>query len=169
MASNGKIPVELTPEQMADLIDAATRAAEQDQEDAEILSSQPRIDRETVGMLLETRKRLLTLAAWMQHCGRRQRTNDAVHTKDKSDPASMREGLPGTCAGMQRDVLLMDAVSVHPGAHLSKAARREARAGTEFRGAAGDHARREESKEGAFVCGKIAPITRESGHRAGRA
>lgn len=67
MASNGKIPVELTPEQMEDLIDAAIRAAEQDQEDAEILSSQPRIDRETVGMLLETRKRLLTLAAWMQH------------------------------------------------------------------------------------------------------
>lgn len=67
MASNGKIPVELTPEQMADLIDAATRADEQDQEDAEILSSQPRIDRETVGMLLETRKRLLTLASWMQH------------------------------------------------------------------------------------------------------
>lgn len=67
MASNGKIPVELTPEQMADLIDAATRAAEQDQEDAEILSSQPHIDREAVGMLLETRKRLLTLAAWMQH------------------------------------------------------------------------------------------------------
>lgn len=67
MASNGKIPVELTPEQMEDLIDAATRAAEQEQEDAEILNSQPRIDRETVGMLLETRKRLLTLAAWMQH------------------------------------------------------------------------------------------------------
>ena len=44
----GKIPVELTPEQMEDLIDAATRAAEQDQEDAEILSSQPRIDRETI-------------------------------------------------------------------------------------------------------------------------
>ena len=55
----GKITVELTPEQMEDLIDAATRAAEQDQEDAEILSSQPHIDRETVG--------LLTLAAWMQH------------------------------------------------------------------------------------------------------
>ena len=67
MMHEGKIPVELTPEQMEDLIDAATRAAEQDQEDAEILSSQPRIDRETVGMLLETRKRLLTLAAWMQH------------------------------------------------------------------------------------------------------
>lgn len=67
MASNGKIPVELTPEQLADLIDAATRAAEQDQEDAEILSSQPRINRETVRELLETRKRLLTLAAWMQH------------------------------------------------------------------------------------------------------
>ena len=67
MASNGKIPVELTPEQMADLIDAATRAAEQDQEDAEILSSQPHIDREIVGMVLEARKRLLTLAAWMQH------------------------------------------------------------------------------------------------------
>lgn len=64
---DGKIPVKLTPEQLADLIDAATRAAEQDQEDAEILSSQPRIDRETVGALLETRKRLLTLAAWMQH------------------------------------------------------------------------------------------------------
>lgn len=67
MTHDGKIPVELTPEQLADLIDAATRAAEQDQEDAEMLSSQPRIDRETVGMLLETRKRLLTLAAWMQH------------------------------------------------------------------------------------------------------
>lgn len=67
MASNGKIPVELTPEQMEDLIDAATRAAEQDQEDAEILSSQPHIDREIVGLVLETRKRLLTLAAWMQH------------------------------------------------------------------------------------------------------
>lgn len=67
MASNGKIPVELTPEQMEDLIDAATRAAEQDQEDAEILSSQPHIDREIVGMVLETRKRLLTLAEWMQH------------------------------------------------------------------------------------------------------
>lgn len=67
MASNGKIPVELTPEQMEDLIDAATRAAEQDQEDAEILSSQPHIDWDTVGTLLETRKRLLTLAAWMQH------------------------------------------------------------------------------------------------------
>lgn len=59
--------VELMPEQLADLIDAATRAAEQDQEDAEILSSQPRIDREIVGELLETRKRLLALAAWMQH------------------------------------------------------------------------------------------------------
>ena len=35
----GKITVELTPEQMKDLTDAATRAAEQDQEDAEILSS----------------------------------------------------------------------------------------------------------------------------------
>ena len=67
MASNGKIPVELTPEQMADLIDAATRAAEQDQEDAEILCSQPHIDREIVELVLETRKRLLTLAAWMQH------------------------------------------------------------------------------------------------------
>ena len=32
----------------------------------------------------------------------------------------MRERLSGTCAGMQRNVLLMDAVSVHPGAHLSK-------------------------------------------------
>lgn len=67
MTSEGKIPVELTPEQLADLIDATTRAAEQDQEEAEILSSQPRIDRETVGELLETRKRMLTLAAWMQH------------------------------------------------------------------------------------------------------
>ena len=67
MTSDGKIPVELKPEQLADLIDAATRAAEQDQEDAEILSSQPNIDWETVGMLLETRKRLLTLAAWLQH------------------------------------------------------------------------------------------------------
>lgn len=62
-----KIQLEFTPERMADLIDAATRAAEQDQEDAEILSSQPHIDWETVGTLLETRKRLLTLAAWMQH------------------------------------------------------------------------------------------------------
>lgn len=62
-----KIPVELTPEQLADLIDAATRAAEQDQEDAEILSSQPHIDREIVELVLETRKRLLTLAAWMQY------------------------------------------------------------------------------------------------------
>lgn len=44
----------------------------------------------------------------------------------------MREGLPGTCAGMQCDVLLVDAVSVHPGAHLSKAARREVRAGDEL-------------------------------------
>lgn len=67
MASNGKIQVELTPEQMEDLIDAVTRAAEQDQEDAEILSSQPHIDREIVELVLETRKRLLTLAAWMQH------------------------------------------------------------------------------------------------------
>lgn len=64
MMHEGKIPVELTPEQMADLIDAATRAAEQDQEDAEILSSQPHIDREIVGALLETRKRLLTLAGY---------------------------------------------------------------------------------------------------------
>lgn len=31
------------------------------------------------------------------------------------------------------------------------------------------HAGRKVRKEGAFVCGKIAPITRESGHRAGRA
>lgn len=67
MMREGKIPVELTPEQLADLIDAATRAAEQDQEDAEILSSQPHIDREIVELVLETRKRLLTLAAWMQH------------------------------------------------------------------------------------------------------
>ena len=67
MMREGRIPVELTPEQLADLIDAATRAAEQDQEDAEILSSQPRVDREAVGMLLETRKRLLTLAAWLYH------------------------------------------------------------------------------------------------------
>ena len=67
MMHEGKIPVELTPEQMEDLIDAATRAAEQDQEDAEILCSKTRIDRETVGMLLEPGKRLRTLAAWMQH------------------------------------------------------------------------------------------------------
>ena len=67
MMHEGKITVEMPPEQMADLIDAATRAAEQDQEDAEILSSQPHIDRETVELVLEARKRLLTLAAWMQH------------------------------------------------------------------------------------------------------
>ena len=35
MMHKGKIPVELTPEQMEDLIDAATRAAEQDQDGAD--------------------------------------------------------------------------------------------------------------------------------------
>lgn len=72
MMHEGKITVELTPEQMEDLIDAATRAAEQDQEDAEILSSKPHIDREIVELVLETRKRLLTLAAWMQHLYQKQ-------------------------------------------------------------------------------------------------
>lgn len=43
---------------MEDLIDAATRAAEQDQEDAEILSSQPHIDRETVWHVRDTFRRL---------------------------------------------------------------------------------------------------------------
>lgn len=46
MMHEGKITVELTPEQMEDLIDAATRAAEQDQEDAEILS---RVSRASTG------------------------------------------------------------------------------------------------------------------------
>ena len=63
----GKIAVELTPEQMEDLIDAATRAAEQDQEDAEILSSQPHIDRESVGMMMEKSKRVMKVAAWMKN------------------------------------------------------------------------------------------------------
>lgn len=65
--SDEKITVEFRPEQLEDVIEAVVRAAEQDAEDIEILASMPHPDREVIAGLAESRKRLSTLAAWLQH------------------------------------------------------------------------------------------------------
>ena len=62
-----KITVEFRPEQLEDVIEAVVRAAEQDAEDIEILASMAHPDREVIEGLAESRKRLSTLAAWLQH------------------------------------------------------------------------------------------------------
>lgn len=64
---NEKITVEFRPEQLGDVIEAVVRAAEQDAEDIEIFASMPLPDREIIAELAESRKRLSTLAAWLQH------------------------------------------------------------------------------------------------------
>lgn len=64
---NEKISVEFRPEQLGDVIEAVVRAAEQDAEDIEILASMPRPDREIIEGLAGSRKRLSTIAAWLQH------------------------------------------------------------------------------------------------------
>lgn len=62
-----KIQLELTPEQLGDVIDALTRAAEQDAEDIEILASLPMQDWETINVMSESRARLLRMSAWLHH------------------------------------------------------------------------------------------------------
>ena len=56
-----KIPVELRPDQLADIIDAVLAFADDCANDREILQSMPRVDRDTVEDPLQT------LAAWLQH------------------------------------------------------------------------------------------------------
>lgn len=58
---------EFRPEQLGEVIEAVVRAAEQDAEDIEILASMAHPDREIIEELAESRKRLSTLAAWLQH------------------------------------------------------------------------------------------------------
>ena len=65
--SDEKITVAFRPEQLEDVIEAVVRAAEQDAEDIEILASTAHPDREIIKGLAESRKRLKTLAAWLQH------------------------------------------------------------------------------------------------------
>lgn len=63
-----KIIVAFRPEQLEDVIEAVVRAAEQDAEAIEILASMAHHpDREIIAGLAESRKRLSTLAAWLQH------------------------------------------------------------------------------------------------------
>ena len=61
------IASEMILQQLEDVIEAVVRAAEQDAEDIEILASMPHPDREIIAGLAESRKRLSTLAAWLQH------------------------------------------------------------------------------------------------------
>lgn len=58
-----KIPVELRPDQLDDIVDAVLAFAD----DREILQSMPRVDRDTVEDLLRRESALQTLAAWLQH------------------------------------------------------------------------------------------------------
>lgn len=62
-----KIPVELRPDQLADIIDAVLAFADDCANDREILQSMPRVDRDTVEDLLQRESALQTLAAWLQH------------------------------------------------------------------------------------------------------
>ena len=62
-----KIPVELRPDQLADIIDAVLAFADDCANDREILQSMPRVDRDTVEDLLRRESALQTLAAWLQH------------------------------------------------------------------------------------------------------
>lgn len=62
-----KIPVELRPDQLADIIDAVLAFADDCANDREILQSMPRVDRDTVEDLLQRETALQTLAAWLQH------------------------------------------------------------------------------------------------------
>ena len=63
----GKITVELRPDQLADIIDAVLAFADDCANDREILQSMPRVDRDTVEDLLQRESALQTLAAWLQH------------------------------------------------------------------------------------------------------
>lgn len=62
-----KIPVELRPDQLDDIIDAVLAFADDCANDREILQSMPRVDQETVSDLLQRETALQTLAAWLQH------------------------------------------------------------------------------------------------------
>lgn len=62
-----KIPVELRPDQLADIIDAVLAFADDCANDREILQSMQRVDRDTVEDLLRRESALQKLAAWLQH------------------------------------------------------------------------------------------------------
>ena len=62
-----KIPVELRPDQLDDIIDAVRAFADDCANDREILQSMPRVDRDTVEDLLRRESALQKLAAWLQH------------------------------------------------------------------------------------------------------
>lgn len=62
-----KIPVELRPDQLDDIVDAVLAFADDCANDREILQSMPRVDRDTVEDLLQRESALQTLAAWLQH------------------------------------------------------------------------------------------------------
>lgn len=62
-----KITVEFRPEQLADVIDGLQTASNCEREDAEILGSMDRVDRQSVADTVARQDTYARLSAWLQH------------------------------------------------------------------------------------------------------
>ena len=62
-----KIPVELRPDQLDDIVAALLAYADDCANDREILQSMERVDQDTVNDLVLRETKLNKLAAWLQH------------------------------------------------------------------------------------------------------
>ncbi len=104
-----KIPVELRPDQLADIIDAVLAFADDCANDREILQSMPRVDRD---------KRSKTFYGASRRC-KRSRHGCSTYRRKRSElfcaahaahPAALRPELPGPKRHMPRRVLHLDAI-----------------------------------------------------------
>ena len=62
-----KITVEFRPEQLADVVDGLRTASNCEREDAEILGSMDRVDRQSVADTVARQDTYARLSAWLQH------------------------------------------------------------------------------------------------------
>lgn len=62
-----RIELRMRPEQLDDIVDALLAYADDCANDAELLSSMERVDRQTVEDLIRHQTQLQKLAAWLQH------------------------------------------------------------------------------------------------------
>lgn len=67
LVTERKITVEFRPEQLADVIDGLQTASNCEREDAEILGSMDRVDRQSVADTVARQDTYARLSAWLQH------------------------------------------------------------------------------------------------------
>lgn len=158
-----KIPVELRPDQLADIIDAVLAFADDCANDREILQSMPRVDRDTVEDLLQ-RETALPNARGMAAARTGGSEVDYFAPRMRPIPPPCGRNCPGPKRHMPRRVLHLDALREHPEPHLRRQPPRQGQPAARSCSGKADGPCRQPDKEAQTHC-EIASTTPASGRR----